>query len=675
MVSAPFPNRGFNLRENVWLIQQDVAGNRSQVGFEAWIDKTNNLDDTFSSGKANRQMTFNGTVVATTNENGFDFRQDNMSWKVLVGSAWVNHAADGSGPLAIILAADYDILGAVAVNANTTLPKIARASTATISGGSSFPAGSAVTINTNRADTGFTHKIEYNFGNQQGTISTNAGASVSWTPPLSLLTQIPTSTSGTGSIYVTTYQGSTQIGSRTTTGFTLTAPSSVVPTISPLTGTDTNPTVASVVGAYVQNLSRLKVGVSAAGAHGSTIVGTEVTVDGVKGSPSSSYALPTAGTRNISAKVTDSRGRTATRTGTVPVLAYTPPAVASVNVRRATSTGTVNSGESYLRIDLNATVKSLVNGSERNSMTIRIRTRPTNGAWTNRNTINGALTYNNNFIVSGGAVFPPTASFDVEVKVTDAVGQQWVRIITIATDKVLMDWVDTNVGIGKFWERGALDVGGHVYINGNLWFSGSMTSGSVPFARIPDAPIINGGTISGTALPSAFGVGVTFGQAGTGFPESIGTVMNVRHSAYRQFQHFYDRTTKGTMYTRTSNGDDAWQPWQRIATTGEGDTGWFSPGTGSGWGPYAGENVRYRVKSGICYLSGRTSGTTAAPTLLFTLPAGYRHDAPEPMIFATHSDNGSTIMSVASDGKVEILSRTGQSRSGVSLAGISFPIA
>ncbi len=465
MVSAAFPNRPFNLREKVWVAKQEVANNRSQIAYELWVDKTG-PSPTFSSGRANRYMKLNGTIVSNVNESGFDF-QGAGPWRIISSTTWINHNSDGTLSVSIEGAADYDILGAVTVTSSLAVATIARASTATFSGGNTLTAGTAVTINTNRADSTFTHKITYEFGSATGTISTNAGASVSWTPALSMLTAIPSATSAAGTITTTTYKSGVQIGAPIKTGFVLNAPASVVPTIDPLTGLDTNSTVASVVGAYVQDLSRLKVGVTAAGVYGSTITETSVTVDGVTGSPSSSYALPTAGTRSISAKVVDSRGRTATRSGTVPVLAYSPPSVSSVNVRRATSGGTVGEEQSHIRVDLNATVKSLVNGSERNGMTIKVRTRPTNGAWTNRNTITGALTYNTNFVVSGGAVFPPTSSFDVEITVTDKVGKSWTRVITLATSAVTLDMVGTNVGVGKYWEQGALDVGGDIFQNGN----------------------------------------------------------------------------------------------------------------------------------------------------------------------------------------------------------------
>ena len=46
--------------------------------------------------------------------------------------------------------------------------------------------GSAVTIYTNRVSTSTTHTLLYTFGNTSGTIATNVGASVNWTPALTL---------------------------------------------------------------------------------------------------------------------------------------------------------------------------------------------------------------------------------------------------------------------------------------------------------------------------------------------------------------------------------------------------------------------------------------------------------------------------------------------------------
>ena len=116
---------------------------------------------------------------------------------------------------------------------------------------SSVNLGSAVTIYTNRQSTATTHTLLYSFGSASGTIASNVGASVSWTPPLSLASQIPNATSGICTITCQSYNGGTLTGTRTCT-VTLNVPSSVVPSISAVTVEDTNSTVVSRIAAFVR---------------------------------------------------------------------------------------------------------------------------------------------------------------------------------------------------------------------------------------------------------------------------------------------------------------------------------------------------------------------------------------------------------------------------------------
>ena len=145
---------------------------------------------------------------------------------------------------------------------------------------SSVNLGSAVTIYTNRQSSATTHTISYWFGNTSGAIATNVGASVSWTPPLSLASQIPNATSGICTITCNSFVNGTLTGTRTCT-LTLNVPSSVVPSISSVTIEDTNSTVASRIEAYVKSLSTLSVEITAAGIYGSTISSYRTSLDGV----------------------------------------------------------------------------------------------------------------------------------------------------------------------------------------------------------------------------------------------------------------------------------------------------------------------------------------------------------------------------------------------------------
>lgn len=340
------------------------------------------------------------------------------------GRYTIQHDADGTrAPARIRMVTDYDGERVEHVF-DLLLPAIPRATVPQIRVGSTpvttFDAGTALTIFLNRASANFTHDVTYQFGGASGTIATGAGVSAAWTPPLSLLAQYPDATSGAGKVVVVTKNGSTVIGTREVS-FTMTAPASVIPTISAINVSDGNPDVASAIGGFVQGQSILKATVVAAGVHGSTIASSVYTVDGTTVPSGDGVPLGTAGTRAVAAAATDSRGRVGTSSGTITVLAYADPVINTFTVERCTAAGVADPNGSHLKVALNASVTGLtVSGAQKQNLTIRIRTRPRGGSWTDRNVITQAtLTYNSSFVISGGAQFPPSDAFEVEVRLSD----------------------------------------------------------------------------------------------------------------------------------------------------------------------------------------------------------------------------------------------------------------
>ena len=176
------------------------------------------------------------------------------------------------------------IYGTITASANITLDSIPRASSVSAA---NMTMGSAGTISINRASSAFTHTLTYSFGNTNGTIATKTTAtSVSWMPALSLASQIPNAISGTCTITCTTYNGNTNIGSKTCT-LTLSIPASVKPTISSLTASRIDGEVPSTWGIYVQTKSKVKLTINgAAGSYGSTIKSYSITGGGYSGSAS-----------------------------------------------------------------------------------------------------------------------------------------------------------------------------------------------------------------------------------------------------------------------------------------------------------------------------------------------------------------------------------------------------
>lgn len=104
---------------------------------------------------------------------------------------------------------------ATALTALTTIPRATKLSnkTGTI--------GNAMSITWSKASSAFTHKLTYKFSTASGTIGTNLTDGVEWTPPESFYELIKSSAKGEGTLYLTTYNGSTQIGDTQTATLTI----------------------------------------------------------------------------------------------------------------------------------------------------------------------------------------------------------------------------------------------------------------------------------------------------------------------------------------------------------------------------------------------------------------------------------------------------------------------
>jgi hypothetical protein len=227
--------------------------------------------------------------------------------------------------------------------------------------------------------------------------------------PLSFASQIPNGTSGTCTITCTTYNGSTLIGTKTVS-FTAKVPSSVVPSISALTVAEATTGLAAQFGAYIQNKSKLKVTITAAGSYSSTIKSYKTTVAGKSYTASSftSGVLTSSGTVTISTTVTDSRGRTATKSSTVSVLAYTAPKITKFSALRT------NAG---VQVSMNFAIASL---GSKNAKSYVLSYKPkTSSTWLQLAS-GSVYTYNSSQTFSEG--FSTELSYDLQLVVTDSFG-------------------------------------------------------------------------------------------------------------------------------------------------------------------------------------------------------------------------------------------------------------
>lgn len=327
---------------------------------------------------------------------------------------------------------------------------------------SSVNLGSALTIYTNRQSTATVHTISYWFGETSGAIATNVGASVSWTPPLSLASQIPNATSGICTITCNSFVNGTLTGTRTCT-VTLTVPTTVVPSISSVAVEDANETVVTKIGAYVKSLSTLSVAITAAGVYGSTISSYRTSLDGVTYTAASftaSKKLSAAGDMTLTVTVTDSRGRTATYTNTFNVLDYAVPSIKKFSAERCNSDGSAAQVDgTKVRFSFTGSVNPLNN---KNGLSCLVYYKLKSAtAWTQAYKMD-ITSYN---LSASDQLLEQTYdalySYDLKVRLTDYF-YYVEQAVSIGTKGVILDFMadGTGIGIGKVAETsGYIDCG------------------------------------------------------------------------------------------------------------------------------------------------------------------------------------------------------------------------
>lgn len=430
-----------------WSQSKNVSANTSTVTCKLYLVNDWSLS---ISGRTDNTCTIDGAAQT------FSSPAISSTGTHLLGtvSRTVNHASDGSKSLTI--SAVFQIratisgtyYGTISASANITLDSIPRASS--VSAGN-MTMGSAGTITISRASSSFTHTLTYSFGNTSGTIATKTTAtSVSWTPALSLASQIPNAISGTCTITCTTYNGNTNIGSKTCT-LTLSIPASVKPTISSLTASRIDGEVPSTWGIYVQTKSKVKLTINgAAGSYGSTIKSYSITGGGYSGSTSTLTTgfLNNSGTITFKATVTDSRGRVSAEASvSITVTAYSPPYFNSSLSQRCLSNGTLDDDGTYIHA-LVSFGYSTCGG--KNTLKTSVQYKQVSAEqWTDA----GVTFASNTAFTYGRGQISTETSYDVRYTLEDAFSTISVQEI-VSTAAVVMDFKSggKGVAIGKVSE-------------------------------------------------------------------------------------------------------------------------------------------------------------------------------------------------------------------------------
>lgn len=459
--SGSIKSGNYKLRVD-WSATQNITANTSKITCVMYLVQASS----WSLGIASR--TGNTTSINGTSHSWSSPAINNSGGKTTklatVTSGNITHNADGTKT--VVLSATFKIQATISgtryetITASTTvtLNTIPRATQPTVSA-SSVNMGSAVTISTPRASSAFTHDLAYKFaGSDWRSIATGVDTSHSWTVP-DLASSIPNATSGTVTVRCITKNGGASIGTKTVL-LTAKVPTSVVPTISSVTASEATSGLAAQFGAFIQGKTTIKATIAAAGAKGSTIKSYSTTFQGktYTGSTWTSPVINNSGSMSLVTTVTDSRGRTAKRTTTINVLAYTRPRATEFQAYRVNaSTGLADDNGTKASISFAYEVASLGN---KNTAHMKITyKRSTETTWSDA--ITNSYSLKNSGVMIASPTFSTDYQYDIRMEVTDWFGATSTYTTVLPSAAVILDLKANGkgLGIGKTSEQDGVDFG------------------------------------------------------------------------------------------------------------------------------------------------------------------------------------------------------------------------
>ena len=530
---------------------QDVANNRTVINWSLkgaggsttnWFMSGNfkvliNGQQVYFS--SNRIQLYNGTTVAS-------------------GSFTINHNNDGTASFgAYAEAGIYYAAVNCSGSGSWSLPTIPRASQPSINtypnNSPNFNIGDKITIHMNRAASVFTHTVKFNYGSTSVTVATGVTNSCTFdtsTIANALYALIPNANTYSNTISVTTYNGSTNIGTKTCPYNAKVVNAN--PTFS-AAYLDSNSTTAGVTGnnqIIVRNKSSLRVNITSATALKSATLKTAKCVilgQTVSANISGSSATLNIGTINTSQNttaavtVTDSRGNSTTKNLNITVADWQAPS-AIITMQRHDNY--------YSETDVNVDADySSVNG--KNAITIQVRTQKQGeSSWsayqTLEDNVTSVLDLDNEY------------AWNIQVLLTDSLGGSttYSAVLSRGMPIIYFDRIKSSTGFNCFPQYNqSVEVDGRLFVNNEDIVSKFTGIGGV--AR--SAPTSDWNTACQTLS------GIYMGSSMANAPNNSSNwffVLHMAHNAKYQRQVAFDFFSINIFTRRMDNG--TWGAWEQV---------------------------------------------------------------------------------------------------------------
>ena len=429
-----------------------IENNDSPAKWELWLERGSTWvfdlnNESLAEAEINDQKVLSKYV-------SFDLRNTN---RVLLGSGTLTipHNEDGTKSITIRarltnVADQGDIDWFYGTVTLTNIPRESSINSVNVT-----ELGQPINVNINKKVDGFKHRVWWQI-NDSGWVDLGNGhdTNVQFTVPIDYANRITNSENGSLDVCVRTYQDNNQIGEDVyKRGLNIRVPSSIVPTLNTISIVERTAKIAESIpsGNYIKDKSIIRVTAEGAlGVYGSKIVSTEITVDDlIVRSNTGDFPANKAGTITVTAKVTDSRGRIATKSTTIKVLDYYSPRIIAFLANR-----TGNGTNKTIMANVIANVSPLmIDGVNKNPYTLKIQySEKKANRWLDAITFKNESTEKINRQIDCGAFYDLAKAYNIRVMIQDKFSDIVDSVLLVRSSRVLMAWGDNRLAIGGFPE-------------------------------------------------------------------------------------------------------------------------------------------------------------------------------------------------------------------------------
>ena len=636
----------------------NIPYNNSPVDYHLWLERASSyVYDLYNESLA--EVEINDTRVLSKYVS-FDLRD--REWVSLgKGTITIPHNEDGSKSITIRArltnVANSGDIGWFSGTVN--LSTIPRAST--IRSVSSTELGKTITVSIDKKAAAFRHQVWWSVnGSDWIDLGRNHDTSVQFTVPIDYANRITNSDTGTVDVCVRTLKGDTIIGRDVyLNGTSILVPKTIVPTLESITASEQVSKIAEIIpkGNFVKDKSTIRLeALGAKGAYGSTIVSTELSLGNlVVRAPQGDFPANTNGTVTATAKITDSRGRTASKSIQVHVANYYAPKILAFLANRA-GNGTNKTVISTVLANVSPLI---INGSNINRYNLKIQySEKGTNRWIDAVNLSNETTEIINRQINSGAFYALDKPYNLRLVIQDRISDLADSVILIRSSEVLIALGDGRIGFGGFPElKNQIEFFKAVTMHNSLNVEGGILSNGKPIQEFA-LTSRDGKSIKFTGdLNNLKTAGGYYAYRVTNSPQgadNTGYVTVITQDSNNNCVQMYVPANKDAMYMRRYYAN-TWGGW--ISACGEIDT-WHDASYRNNWRTAGDGVVQYtKTADGTVYLRGvATGGSLADNAAIINLPVGYR---PSKYMYKKALNNSyqAAIVGIDTNGNVTVKSK------------------